>query len=553
MIHDVTDPDTVFEKLEILGTGTFGEVFKMRDTRDNQAYAVKIVNLDVSEEELKDIHSEVRILSEFDSKYITKYYGSIIKQTHLWIFMELLSSGSMLDIIQMLDHENAILKEQEIATIIRESLLGLEYMHRQNRLHRDVKSANILLHRNGDVKLCDFGVSNKIIDTVKKRDTLVGSPYWMAPEVIIRNEYDSRADIWSLGITTIELAQFEPPYRKESFLGALDRIKTGHPPTLNDDTKPFYSKDMVKFLAFCLVKDQVNRPHASQLLKHIWITRFSKANSLLIGLTDKFELWKNCDENPNYDQNKQLSIYKKEMEKNEKVEKKKSKKKKVKKKDDKIEAVEKNFDDIFVASEPKRNQSVDLHKNSIPDDFQDDSEETIIQKSVHVSQLPTIPLYEEPLPPAPPKPIDGKAVDYVSEPKPVIPSAPLLTPTVSKSKDSLATKSKKKSKRKLTNTELETKNARLKNDLKRAVEKLSKAKNEVENKNAEISALKNEVEQMKKYKKMVNDMKTNQGLNGMISVLQSLNSIDIHRTMTKEDIESYKEFHKSQKNSNKKS
>ena len=260
-------------------------------------------------------------------------------------------------------------------------------MHRQNRLHRDVKSANILLHRNGDVKLCDFGVSNKIIDTVKKRDTLVGSPYWMAPEVIIRNEYDSRADIWSLGITTIELAQFEPPYRKESFLGALDRIKTGHPPTLNDDTKPFYSKDMVKFLAFCLVKDQVNRPHASHLLKHIWITRFSKANSLLIGLTDKYELWKNCTENPNYDQNKQLSIHKSKME--EKVEKKKSKKSKRKKKTESKTAVnEKNFEDIFVEREPvERNQSVELHKNSIPDDFQDESEETIIRAFIFLNRL----------------------------------------------------------------------------------------------------------------------------------------------------------------------
>lgn len=198
LLQNVTDPEKNFTKLSPVGKGAFGTVYKIQDNRDKKLYAAKIIDLETDDDELEDIHREVKILSQLDSKYITRYFGSLIKGPKLWIFMELLTGGSLSDIIYMLLETNDTLEEYQIATIVREILYGLDYMHKNNRLHRDMKAANVLLSNKGEIKLCDFGVSASVTNTTRKRETFAGTPYWMAPEVILRNSYDHRCDIFRI-------------------------------------------------------------------------------------------------------------------------------------------------------------------------------------------------------------------------------------------------------------------------------------------------------------------------------------------------------------------
>ncbi|KAJ2485858.1 kinase that interacts with cdc31p [Coemansia sp. RSA 2320] len=248
-----------FEKEELVGRGAYGVVYRGRDTATGRVVAIKVLNLD-NEEDFSDMQREINLLSQLHSPHIAQYYGSFVESSRMWIVMEYASGGSIHKLMQA-----GPVEEKYTSSIMYGVLLALEYLHTSGIMHRDIKAANILVTDEGIVQLCDFGVARQVMQASAKSYSFVGTPYWMAPEVIQKGQvYDFKADIWSLGITAYEIATGVPPYAEEDPKRALFLIPRKGPKRLSPEQA---SKEMRDFVDRCLEVDFTKRPSAHELLK----------------------------------------------------------------------------------------------------------------------------------------------------------------------------------------------------------------------------------------------------------------------------------------------
>ncbi|XP_053528591.1 misshapen-like kinase 1 isoform X10 [Artibeus jamaicensis] len=288
------DPAGIFELVEVVGNGTYGQVYKGRHVKTGQLAAIKV--MDVTEDEEEEIKQEINMLKKYSHhRNIATYYGAFIKKSppgnddQLWLVMEFCGAGSVTDLVK--NTKGNALKEDCIAYICREILRGLAHLHAHKVIHRDIKGQNVLLTENAEVKLVDFGVSAQLDRTVGRRNTFIGTPYWMAPEVIACDEnpdatYDYRSDIWSLGITAIEMAEGAPPLCDMHPMRALFLIPRNPPPRLKSKK---WSKKFIDFIDTCLIKTYLSRPPTEQLLKFPFIRDQPTERQVRIQLKDHID------------------------------------------------------------------------------------------------------------------------------------------------------------------------------------------------------------------------------------------------------------------------
>ncbi|XP_005992559.1 serine/threonine-protein kinase 10 [Latimeria chalumnae] len=273
-VHRELDPSDVWEIIGELGDGAFGKVYKAKNKETGVLAAAKVIDTKC-EEELEDYIVEIDILGSCDHQYIVKLLDAFYFENKLWIMIEFCPGGAVDAIMLELDRG---LTEPQIQVICRQMLEAITYLHSKKIIHRDLKAGNVLLTQDGDVKLADFGVSAKNTKTFQKRDSFIGTPYWMAPEVVMcetmkDTPYDYKADIWSLGITLIEMAQIEPPHHELNPMRVLLKIAKSDPPALDVPSK--WSQEFKDFLKKALDKNPETRPTAEQLLEHPFVSSVS--------------------------------------------------------------------------------------------------------------------------------------------------------------------------------------------------------------------------------------------------------------------------------------
>ena len=314
-----SNPEDIFTLLNPIGHGAFGYVYRAIHNSSKKIYAIKIINYfkeNINFLENKShinninfcyqtVQQETSLMKKVSSSnFILKYYGSYFsrKTNSLWLIIEYCSYGSTIDLMLAM---NRLYTEIEVATMIKMVLQGLIIIHDKKLIHRDIKGANILLSEDGYAKLGDFGVGTKLLLKENYRSSIKGSPYWMSPQVIQKENYDSKTDIWSLGITCIELTQGEPPFSDLNPNEVMDFI--GNKKFIFDDffqkKKSNYSKEFIHFVSKCLEINPEKRASAKELIKHEFILKYAKDNIYLKQLLKKYE--------------NDMDNYRKEFEENE--------------------------------------------------------------------------------------------------------------------------------------------------------------------------------------------------------------------------------------------
>jgi protein-serine/threonine kinase len=278
-----------FVRQEVIGRGSYGIVYKGQHKGSGALVAIKVLNLDTVEDEVSDIQKEIVLLQSLksgDAQNVVKYHGSFLNGTRLWIIMDYCEGGSIRTLMK-----SGRIEEKYIVVIVREVLAALVYIHKSHMIHRDLKAANILVTNDGRVQLCDFGVAAQLAANHFKRNTFVGTPYWMAPEVISDGlSYNYKADIWSLGITIYEIATGNPPHADQEPMRAIFLIPRSQPPRLEGQS---FSSALKEFVSACLCEKPEDRLPAAELLKLKIIKQTAKTSTgILKELIARYEAWR---------------------------------------------------------------------------------------------------------------------------------------------------------------------------------------------------------------------------------------------------------------------
>lgn len=274
-IHNM-NPRDVFSNIKQIGQGASGSVY-VAAKKSGEKVALKKVKPE-NKTESDALEMEIRMMCCTRHPNLIKCHETYNFGGYMWISMEYMDGGCLTDVLENYQAKRTTMSEGEIAFVLREVLKGLMFMHGMKRLHRDIKSDNVLITGKGNIKLADFGFCAELTEERKKRTTCVGTPYWMAPELIRQSEYDYKVDLWSVGILAIECAEWEPPHMDEKPLRAMFLITTQPPPKLKAPQQ--WSPEFHDFISCCLVLNPARRASASQLLSHPFLKKATAADEV---------------------------------------------------------------------------------------------------------------------------------------------------------------------------------------------------------------------------------------------------------------------------------